>query len=244
MADSRAIMPTDFAGAENHILGEDTTEHIYLGDESGTDAENHPKTVAEKFALNDRLRRTVTEITLYNEGFLKLVKTRHGKRTKPFLLDLRYLDPVPSLDAHYPKHLIKGAAVAAVVAVVAALIAQIDVLSAFAYPAAGLATLTMLALVGLFAYLSHERVVYRTLHGRAAALRLVAGLGYMRRFRRVMPKIIRAIEQAEENIGDDTAIYLRAEMREHYRLRGDGVLSAGDCSESTGRILTHFDDEM
>jgi hypothetical protein len=66
----------------------------------------------------------------------------------------------------------------------------------------------------------------------------------MHRFRAAMPRLIRAIEQAEESIGDDTAIYLRAEMREHYRLRGDGVLTEQDCSEGTGRILLHFDDEM
>jgi hypothetical protein len=237
-------MPADFTEAENHVLGEDTTEHIYLSDESGSDAHNQPKTVAEKFALHDRLRRTVTEITLYNEGFLKLARTRRGKRAKPVVLDLRYLDPVPSVDAHYPKGLLKAAAISSAVAGVVTLLAQIDALSAFAYPAAGLAALTAFVLIGLFVYLSHERVVYRTLHGRAAALRLVAGLRYMRPVRRVMPKIIRANERAEENIGDDTAIYLRAEMREHYRLRGDGVLSADDCSESTGRILTHFDDEM
>jgi hypothetical protein len=36
---------------------------------------------------------------------------------------------------------------------------------------------------------------------------------------------------------------LRAEMREHYRLRGDGILD-DECSEGTGRILVHFDDDM
>jgi hypothetical protein len=30
-------------------------------------------------------------------------------------------------------------------------------------------------------------------------------------------------------------------MREHYRLRGDGVLSSESCADSTGRILAQFD---
>jgi hypothetical protein len=33
-------------------------------------------------------------------------------------------------------------------------------------------------------------------------------------------------------------------MREHYRLRTDGILSEEECSDSTGRILVHFDDDM
>jgi hypothetical protein len=33
-------------------------------------------------------------------------------------------------------------------------------------------------------------------------------------------------------------------MREHYRLRGDGVLSHETCAESTGRILAQFDVEL
>jgi len=39
-------------------------------------------------------------------------------------------------------------------------------------------------------------------------------------------------------------MFLRAEMREHYRLRGDGVLSVGTCAECTGRILAHFDVQL
>ena len=38
-----------------------------------------------------------------------------------------------------------------------------------------------------------------------------------------MPELSRAIEEAAEKITGDTSAYLRAEMREHYRLRGEGV---------------------
>jgi hypothetical protein len=50
-----------------------------------------------------------------------------------------------------------------------------------------------------------------------------------------------AIDEAAENIGTDTAAHLRAEMREHYRLRGNGVLSQESCASGTGRILAQFD---
>ena len=47
--------------------------------------------------------------------------------------------------------------------------------------------------------------------------------------------------EAAERIGVDTAAYLRAEMREHYRLRGDGVLDNDACARGTGSILAQFD---
>jgi hypothetical protein len=73
---------------------------------------------------------------------------------------------------------------------------------------------------------------------------LTAGLGRIRRLRNVLPIIINAIGDAEDDIGEDTTVFLRAEMREHYRLRTDGVLSDEECSDSTGRILGQFDNEM
>ena len=42
----------------------------------------------------------------------------------------------------------------------------------------------------------------------------------------------------------DTAAYLRAEMREHYRLRGNGVLENDECARGTGRILAQFDIQL
>ena len=103
------------------------------------------------------------------------------------------------------------------------------------------ATLTVLALFVAY-YLSHEKIVFRTLHGRAAAIRFGAGLGTMRRFHKLVPRLIEAIANAAESMHEETAVYLRAEMREHYRLRGDGIISEEECAESTERILGEFDE--
>jgi hypothetical protein len=79
------------------------------------------------------------------------------------------------------------------------------------------------------------------LHGRAVALQLEAGVGAIRRYREMLPDLVGAIEAAGESVSDDTMVYLRSEMREHYRLREAGVLSETECSESTSRILAYFD---
>jgi hypothetical protein len=75
-------------------------------------------------------------------------------------------------------------------------------------------------------------------------LRFVANLGSVKRFRAFVPRLCHAIEEAAERIGADTAAYLRAEMREHYRLRGDGVLDNDECARGTGRILAQFDVQL
>jgi hypothetical protein len=90
-------------------------------------------------------------------------------------------------------------------------------------------------------YLSHEKILFYTLNGRAQAIRFSAGLGTIRRFRKLLPRIVAAVDRAAQSVGEETAVFLRAEMREHYRLRGDGILSDQECSASTGRILSRFD---
>jgi hypothetical protein len=223
-------------------LDETLAEHIYLGDETAGDVAV-PKTVREKFELRDRLRGLDMRVTLYEEGFLRLDETR-GKHTRTYNVNLRYLDPVPTQERHYAKRTVQVAAILAGIAAIAAMLVVFPSLATIAILTSATAGGAALAAFFMFAYLSHEKTVFRTMHGRAAALALTAGLGRIRRLRSLLPGIINAIGDAEDDIGEDTAVFLRAEMREHYRLRTDGVLSEEECSDSTGRILVHFDDEM
>jgi hypothetical protein len=218
-------------------------EHIYLSDETAGDGATEPKTVREKIEIRDRLRGFDMRITLYEEGFLRLDETR-GKDSRTYNVNLLYLDPVPTQKRHYAKRTGRVAAICAGIAGLATLlvafpsVAPIAIATAIA--AGGAAFVAFL----LFVRASHEKIVFRTMHGRAAALTLTAGLGRIRRVRSLLPLIINAIGDAEDDIGEDTTVFLRAEMREHYRLRTDGVLSEEECSDSTGRILVHFDNEM
>jgi hypothetical protein len=93
-------------------------------------------------------------------------------------------------------------------------------------------------------YRTHETVEFYTLHGRARVLRLVANVGAIKRLRAFVPRLSGAIDESAERITHDASAYLRAEMREHYRLRSAGVLSQDVCAQSTGRILAHFDVQL
>lgn len=244
MSDSRAFSPEDFETAEHHVLGEEPADHIVLEGDADSGTAAGAQAVKERIELRDRLRGTLTELTIFEGGVLRLIQSRRGKRTKSHRIDLRYLDPVPRMLPYYPKRILKVALGFAVVTGIAALLASFDVALSASLPAAVAAGTVSVLSILTFIYLSHEKVQFETMHGRAKAVSLVAGFGCLRRLASALPRLIGAIEDAEENIGEDTTIYLRAEMREHYRLRGDGVLSELDCNESTGRILTHFDDEL
>jgi hypothetical protein len=195
-------------------------------------------------SLRNTLRRARTEVTLFEEGFLKVTEHSRGKPGESYRLDLHYLDPVPTLDRVLAVRWFQSALGCGALAALAAFLLRFESLRMAALPVLGLAAAAAIATLYVAVYRSYEKTTFATLHGRAPVLQFVANFGSIKKFRAFVPVLSRAIEEAHENIGDDTSAYLRAEMREHYRLRGDGVLSNDACAESTGRILAQFDIQL
>lgn len=227
----------DFEQAEHFVL--ETGSAPVLSDDTPVTRATHR--IRERVEIKDRLRAHSTEFVLYEDGMLDVKETRRGKRLKANRLMLRYLDPEPSVDTHNAKPVFKAALVLAGTAALAVLLAQFDALALYAEPVAIVAAATALVAVLAGAYLTHERMAFHTLHGRVPALRLRAGFGVQFRYRSLLRRLGRAIEAAGRGTGRDTADFLRQEMREHYRLRKEGVLTAENCGEGTGRILRQFD---
>jgi hypothetical protein len=220
-------------------------EHIYIESEDlAANPAAAARTLRETVVLRNSLRRTGAELALYDEGFLKVTRLRRGNADPPFFLDLRFLDPVPKLERIIAARWLAAALGCGALAALAAFLMRFDALYSFA--AMGLATATASAAVTLYAglYFSHERTVFCTLHGRSPVLELIANFGSIKKYRAFVPALSQAIEEAAERIGTDTAAFLRAEMREHYRLRGDGVLDNDECGLGTGRILAQFDVQL
>lgn len=242
MSGSRAVRPEAFADAEHHVLDGSPSEHIYLASEpdSAPDPDPEPKRVIEHFELRDGRRRLTAQLTLYEGGMLKIYRRRGKRRLSSHTIKLRYLDPIPTVTRHIARRWLSAAAGAAALAIAAAALAP---LSPFVLPAIAVAAAAAVVTAGVFYCRSYETTSFYTLNGRARAIKLTASVGRFRHGRAIRPKLVKAIAAAEETIGEDTALYLRAEMREHYRLRSDGVLSSDDCSESTGRILAQFDSQ-
>jgi hypothetical protein len=220
------------------------TEHISIGSEDVSDPKSASR-VREHIELRNRLLHTVTEVTLYEEGVVEIVEQTRGERGDAFRLDLQYLDPIPSIRFTLAKSAFWVALAAAAFSGLATLLADfLPRIGPAAVVAAVLAAVTAIGAAAVGVYRSHEIVEFYTLHGRARVLRLVANVGAIKRFRSFVPRLSAAIEESAERIVHDASAYLRAEMREHYRLRGVGVLSRDACADGTGRILAHFDVQL
>ena len=241
MAKSRVPTLADFAEAEHCVLEDRTVEMTGITAVASSQL-RAPTEIIGEVEIRDRLRGRWTKVRLFLEGWADIEFEHRGRRAGTHRVDLRFLDPVPASKRCYPVRLLKATGIVAAVTAISGVAAWYGWLATYLLPAtiAG-AALTAAALFVAW-YLSHEKIVFRTLHGRAAAIRFGAGLGTMRRFRRLVPRLIEAIADAAESTHEETAVYLRAEMREHYRLRGDGIISEDECAASTERILGEFDE--
>jgi hypothetical protein len=240
MSESRRL-PTidDFEGAEHCVLEDLTVEqpiHSRLF-QSGAEA----REIVDEITIRDKLRGRQTFVRIYAEGWVEIGVERRRKGTSHHRIDLRYLDPVPTMQRYHPLRLLQAAAIGGGLTAIFAIPAIFGWFAGFTVPATVLSATATLAILVVAFYLSHEKICFQTLHGRAKAIRFGAGLGTIRRFRKLVPKLVDAIADAAESVHDQTAVYLRAEMREHYRLKSDGILSETECARSTGRILGNFD---
>jgi len=221
------------------------SEHILIeGDDLGADPATAARTQGDTVVLRNPIRRIGAEITFFDEGYVKVKKVVKGNADAPFLLDLRFVDPVPKIERVIAMRWLTAAFGSGALAVLAGFLMRFDAFYVFALAAVCLATLAAICALYVGIYMSHERIEFCTLHGRAAVLEFVANLGSIKKFHSFVPTLCRAIEEAAERIGADTSAYLRAEMREHYRLRGDGVLDNDECARGTGRILAQFDVQL
>jgi hypothetical protein len=220
------------------------SEHIYIASEDSTNPAAAARTLRDAIVLRNPIRHTGMELGLFEEGFLKVTALRRGNADEPFFLDLRFVDPVPKLERVVAARWLLAALGCGTIAGLAGFLMRFDALYLIATGALGIAALGAAVTLYVGLYLSHERTEFCTLHGRVPVLQLVANFGAIKKHRALVPVLSRAIEEAAERIGADTAAYLRAEMREHYRLRGAGVLDNDDCYKGTGRILAQFDVQL
>jgi hypothetical protein len=220
-------------------------EHIFIGsDDFSADPAVAARTPRAAVVLRNPIRRTGAELTLYEEGYLKVTELAKGNAEPPFYLDLRFIDPVPKIERVLAVRWLTAAVGCGAAAALAAFLMRFDALHAAAAWALAVAALATFATLYAGIYASHERIEFCTLHGRVGVLRLVANVGAIKKFHAFVPRICQAIDEAAQRIGADTAAYLRAEMREHYRLRGNGVLGTDECARGTGRILAQFDVQL
>jgi hypothetical protein len=228
----------DFADAEHCVLEDVTVEHPKIYPDYG--GGRAPRQILDQVVIADPIRGQRTTMRIFAEGWLDVETGKKGKEPNLNRINLRYIDAVPTMQRYYPVDLLKVTGVMAALAALSAGPASLGWLQIYTVPTTIVATVATLAGLWFSFYRSHEKIVFQTLHGRAGAICLTAGLGTIRKFHKLVPRLVEAIADAAQSVHEETAIYLRAEMREHYRLCNEGVLSDEECAESTGRILKNF----
>jgi hypothetical protein len=217
-------------------------EHIEL---TSWDTEREPAAAVrlqETIELHDPLRRKALTLALFEEGVVELRSRRGGRTERTLRLDLKHLDPTPIVTRQIAKRTLLAAGCAAGVAMLlgalAGLVASpVAALGACAVTSAVVAAACLL----VAARRSGETISFVSLNGRVPVLELSAAFGALRRLRSAVPRIAAAIERTVDESTLGTGAFLRAEMREHYRLRGERVLTEEQCATGTRRVLARFD---
>jgi hypothetical protein len=204
-------------------------------------SQRQPENVTGQFVLSSRIRGARVDLTLYEEGFLAVREKCRGRRSVERLLDLRYLDPRPTISRIVAPRLRHLALSVGSLTGVLGVLAWFGILPAVTLPAALLLGIATGILAWLFFCRTGEQSVFQTANGRAEVLALFCALGSIRALRRVVPVFVDAIRRAQRLDLDDKRLRLRQEIREHYRLARNGIISQDDCAKCTRRILSQFD---
>lgn len=215
------------------------SEHIYIGGDD-SDAADEPTIVGKRITLSNRVRGLHTELTFFNEGFLKVREYKRKKLAKDYMLELRFLNPKTTVIRRLVTQSFWLSFGLGAAAGLSWLIAKFTALDTFLFPASiALASGAVVALL-LFIYQSGEKNLFCTASGNVPVLTMLTNFGCYRRSRQIMPEISNAIGTAISKNTLEEEPYLRAEMQDHYRLRNEGAISPKACSTGTARILSRF----
>ena len=215
------------------------TEHIYIGDEF-TEQTHEPKTIAKCKHIKNRVHGTTTELTFYEEGFLKIREGNKKKLNKNHVLELRFIKPEPVTTGKIATSCLWSSLSIGILALVASFVLPLTSLAQHTISVtAVLATLSILSLL-FSAYRSEVTHQFCTASGQTVVLSLTGSFGCARRMRTMASEVTHAIERASADTGAHDVHYLRAEMSAHYKLSETGVISREACSDGTALILSKF----
>ena len=215
------------------------TEHILISGD-GTDSADEPTAVGKQFNVSNRVRGLHTEFTFFDEGFLKVRESRKNKVGKDYLLELRFLNPKPTVIQRFVTESFWAASSMGGAALIAWLLTTFTSLDTYTFPASIVLSTGALVALLLGIYQSGEKILFCTASGNVPVLMLLSNFGCFHQTRAVVPQISDAIGKAIRKNTLEEEPYLRAEMQDHYRLRNEGVISPKACQTASSRILSRF----
>ena len=220
-----------FAGAD--------TEHIYIGDEFA-DQSGEPTTVRKCERIRNRVHGTITELTFYDEDFLKIREGTKKKLTKEHVLELRFVKPEPVTTRRIATLYLWSSLGIGILALFVSIVLPSTNLAQYTISlTAILATLAILSSL-FFVYRSEVRHQFCTVSGQTVVLSLTGSFDCDHRMRAMAREIRQAIVRASTETGAHDVRYLRSEMQAHYKLAETGVITREACSDGTAFILSKF----
>lgn len=216
-------------------------EHICLGgdDEVEEASEATPRSADYRLTVQRPSHGVEHTITLFDDGSIS-VKERNRKNHQAYTLHARFLDAAPDVTRRVAKRAFITAAVAGSLGLgLLALPIHFGVFDAWRLSGG-----ILLATTGLFAlllaiYRTGDTLRFASLHGRVTVLTINGGIRCQQRCAQLVERLAAASAMAREDNadGDD----LRAEMRDHHRLKQEGVIDDPAHEAAKLRILSAHD---
>ena len=218
-----------------------TSEHIIIADELA-DHSIDPTNINRKMSIRNRVKGVITHLIFFDEGYLKVLETRKGKRAAEHMLELRFLDSDPVTSTHAATAFLWSSLALGLLALLAAFALPMTEFSQYALSATvAFAAFAVIALL-LFIHRSETRHQFCTASGMAITLTLRGSFGCIRQSRAAMEAVRKAISAARADTATrNDADYLRAEMKAHYKLAETGLITRKACADGTTLILSKFD---
>lgn len=197
-----------------------------------------------RYLLHGGARQRAKELTLIDDFYLSVRVARGQSVESQYVVDLRFVDPVPRLRRRVAWRWI---AVSAALAAPGTYWAR--VIDASPEPwwhhewLPITAALFVVAACALFAAirLTTETLALLSAHGRAKLVAHTGPVGMLRGLRGFLPRLDAHIRIAAAARRRSLTEHLRDEMREHYRLRNAGALTESEYEAAKRRILARHD---
>ena len=222
-----------------HGFNDLTTEHIIIGTETA-DKTQDPTVIRQREYLNNRIQRTITEVTFYEEGFLKIREGSRKNMLKEHVLELRFIDPKPITVRQVAMPWLWLSISLVLSALLASFVMPDTQLAKYLIPTSTSLTALSVLMISIFVYRYKIVHQFHTASGKADVVSLTGSIGCFRRARTMALQIQNSIERACAGTGVHDVRYLRAEMQAHYKLAETGVITREECSDGTALILSKF----
>lgn len=210
-------------------------EHICLEADRHTEQIDTTSRSAEyRLALKRPSHGVEQTVTLYDDGSLS-IEERNRKTRRRYSLYARFVDACPEVTRHIARRAFIVAGITAALALgLLALPVSLGVLDPWRLTAGILLATTSLFALLLAIYRTGDTLCFASRHGRVPVLTIKGGIRCQRRCAQLIQKLA-AVSEAPQ-AGDTNS--LRDEMRDHHRLKSEGIIDAIAYEAAKLRILS------